>query len=169
MPNARGYWEESKGEKLKFGGIATPNPADSIKRWIAAGNDPLTVREIEFDHQNASLEAFRLFKKLDKLTIQMAHGNALKGISMFPELRHLNLWLTSVDYVPELEELKYLEVLEIRKGHLSGEVPPSFLNGIKNLVIYYAAIGDDTLSLDQATCLQELEIEGNWISPKPGK
>ncbi len=160
-PNARGYWEEAKGEKLKFGVFRKPNTVDSIQLWLAQGNDPLKVKEIYFDHQDANLEDFRPFKNLDKLTIQMAHGNALEGISMFPHLRHLDLRLTSVDYVPELEELKYLEVLEIRKGHLSGEVPPSFLNGIKNLVIYYAAIGDDTLSLDQATCLQELEIEGN--------
>lgn len=143
-------------------------PSDKInqEKFEKWSNDTLKLKvtSISFSHFDTIPEKFKVFINVEKVTLQdvltkdWRQGKIIHGLDMFPKLKTVVFWGSSIHLDPTAKWLKKVEVLHAEKTNIQGIKDFSEIPNLHVLYLAYSSFNEFPKNIESLKCLSELTL-----------
>ncbi len=135
---------------------------DKFSKW---SDDSLRfkVKSIRFSHFDSIPEKFRVFKNIEQVIIaDVRNGNsdslAFYGLDLFPKLKSLVFWGSSISINPQEKWLTKIERIYAEKSIIYGIKDFTALPNLRTLSFAYSGFHEFPENIESLKCLSELTL-----------
>lgn len=124
----------------------------------------LKVTSIRFSYYDTIPDRFKIFENVEQVILgsifdkDWKEGKSIYGLDMFPKLKTVTFWGSSIKLDPTAKWLRKIERLHVEKTSIRGLTDFSEMHNLRVLYMAYSGFKEFPKNIESLKCLSELTL-----------